>query len=149
MAWTAFIDGGSRGNPGPAAAGVHITDSSGSVQFAGGFFLGHKTNNQAEYHGLIKALELLTTAKADSIEIVSDSQLMVRQINGQYRVRSPVLLRLFDQARGQLDQFDRWKMRHVRREQNTSADELANRAMDDGADVVRTDPLGLAHAGTA
>ncbi len=143
MAWTVSIDGGARGNPGPAAAGVQICDDSGDAVLAAGFFLGHLTNNQAEYHGLLKALQLLTRTQARNVEIIADSQLMVRQINGQYRVKAPGLKPLFDQARTLLEGFDRWRISHVRREANTQADALANLAMDARADVTETDTLGL------
>ena len=144
MSWTASIDGGSRGNPGPAGAGVHIRDEAGAVVFAGGFFLGRMTNNQAEYRSLLAALDLLHRAGAGAIEIVSDSELMVRQINGSYRVKSAGLKPLFDKARHRLKDFEGWEMRHVRREQNAQADRLANQAMDARTHVTVTDRLGLA-----
>lgn len=142
MPWTAHIDGGSRGNPGPAAAGVVLRDESGHVAVAAGFFLGRATNNQAEYNGLLRALDLFERAGAREIEIVSDSELMVRQINGQYKVRSPDLRPLFEDARTALAAF-RWRIRHVLRAHNTDADGLANDAMDAHGDVVRVDTLGL------
>ena len=147
MAWTAHIDGGSRGNPGPAAVGVHLADPTGAPVFAAGFSLGRKTNNQAEYQGLLTALEMLGRAHADEIEVVSDSELLVRQINGEYRVKSPILKPLFDQARLLLGGFRQWRVRHVLREYNVKADALANRAMDARADVIEHDPLGLAADG--
>jgi len=91
MTWTAFIDGGSRGNPGPAGAGVQLRDSRDKVVFAGGFFLGRRTNNQAEYAGLVAALDLLEQAGAESIRIFSDSELLVRQTTGEYKVKSAAL----------------------------------------------------------
>lgn len=141
MTWTAYIDGGSRGNPGPAAAGVELSDDTGRAVFAAGFFLGRMTNNQAEYHGLLKALEHLVRAGASRVEIVSDSELMVRQINGQYRVRSPDLQPLYARARELLQQLEQWRMRHVMREDNSRADALANKAMDARADVIVTDEI--------
>jgi uncharacterized repeat protein (TIGR04076 family) len=142
MPWTAHIDGGSRGNPGPAAAGVVLRDESGRTALAAGFFLGRATNNQAEYQGLLNALRLLEAAGAKEIRIVSDSELMVRQMNKQYRVKSPDLRPLYEEAIGRLDRF-RWKMTHTLREGNADADALANEAMDARADVVRVDLLGL------
>jgi len=149
MPWTVHIDGGSRGNPGPAGAGVHIADPSGRTTFAGGFFLGKLTNNQAEYRGMLAALDVLERAGADDIEIVSDSQLMVRQINGEYRVKSPDLAPLFEEARRRLGRFRQWKMRHVLRGENVHADKLANDAMDARRDVVAVDLLKLAPSSAA
>lgn len=143
MPWTAYIDGGARGNPGPAGVGVEIRNSDGDVVFSGGFFLGRQTNNAAEYAGLLAALDLLARAKADPIEIVSDSQLMVRQINGEYRVKAPQLKVFYMEARRRLEGFNGWAMRHVYREENTAADGRANEAMDMGEDVIATDTLKL------
>lgn len=149
MPWTAFIDGGSRGNPGPAAAGVEIRDPSGRVHFAGGLFLGRMTNNQAEYHGLLAAIEHLTQAGAADVSIASDSELMVRQINGQYRVRSPELLPLYERSIKGLRGLGRWSMRHVPRNQNKAADALANKAMDRAADVIEVRAGAAAEAPAA
>jgi uncharacterized repeat protein (TIGR04076 family) len=143
MPWTAYIDGGARGNPGPAGAGVCIQDPSGAVVFAGGFFLGSTTNNQAEYSGLLNALRLLEQAGADEIRVFSDSELMVRQITGQYRVKAPGLKPLYAEAMDRFSRFGKWQMNHVYRENNAQADGLANHAMDDQYDVVATDDLGL------
>ncbi len=132
------IDGGSRGNPGPAACGVAIdrlTDAGIEPIMQAGFFLGRLTNNVAEYHGLLKALEYADKLKPDEIEIVSDSQLMVMQITGQYKVKAPQLKPLVEQAREQLRPFGKWSIRHVYREANTRADQLANLAMDKKRDV--------------
>lgn len=142
MPWTAHIDGGSRGNPGPAAAGVVIRDDTDKTVVAAGFYLGRATNNQAEYQGLLHALKLLERAGARPIQIVSDSELMVRQINGQYKVRSPDLRLLYEEAMSLLSGMQ-WQMRHTLREGNTDADGLANEAMDAAADVVRLDTRGL------
>jgi ribonuclease HI len=149
MPWTAHIDGGSRGNPGPAGAGVHIADPSGRTAFAGGFFLGKLTNNQAEYRGMLAALDVLERAGADDVEIVSDSQLMVRQINGEYRVKSADLAPLFQEARQRLGRFRQWKMRHVLRGENVRADKLANDAMDARRDVIAVDVLKLGSGSAA
>lgn len=143
MSWTAFIDGGSRGNPGPAAAGVRILDPSGKVAFEGGFFLGKATNNHAEYRGLLAALDLLERAGAEEAAIVSDSELLVRQINGQYKVKSPELRPLFEDALKRLRKLDGWQVRHVLRNENTHADRMANKAMDARGDVVALDRLNL------
>src|SRR5580765_4499812 len=112
MTWTAHIDGGSRGNPGPAAAGVVIRNDAGQTVLAAGFFLGRTTNNQAEYQGLLHALESLHRAAAKQVQIVSDSELMVRQINGQYKVKSPDLKPLYEEAIGALRTLQ-WQIRHT------------------------------------
>jgi len=132
----AYIDGGSRGNPGPAAAGVAVVDAdSGRPVRKAGFFLGEMTNNQAEYHGLLRAIEICRELGADRVSIVSDSQLMVRQIHGEYRVKSSTLKPLHRKALDALDGFEAWDMSHVLREQNEQADALANEAMDAQTDV--------------
>lgn len=144
MPWIAFIDGGARGNPGPAGVGVHITDASGQVTVAAGLFLGHATNNQAEYRGLLAALDLLTRAGASDVEIRSDSELLVRQMQGKYKVKAPGLIELYQQARSMSRRFASFGIRHIPREQNNHADDLANKAMDRAGNVVVVDRLGLA-----
>lgn len=144
MTWTAHIDGGSRGNPGPAGAGVSIDDEKGREVFGAGFFLGPKTNNQAEYAGLLQALKVLSAAGAQSIRILTDSELMAHQINGVYRVKSPDLRPLHSQAKELLSSFEQWRIEYVPREQNRLADKLANQAMDARKLVVVRDRLNLA-----
>ena len=127
----AHVDGGSRGNPGPAAAGVVVSAADdGTVLFEGGYFLGRATNNVAEYHGLLKALDAARRLGADEVSIRSDSELMVRQMNGEYRVKNAGLKPLFEQASGAARSFRKFDIRHVRRQQNVDADRLANQAMD-------------------
>jgi len=124
------IDGGSRGNPGPAGAGVVIRAADdGTVLQQAGVFLGTATNNVAEYRGLIEGLRRAETLGAKQIEVLSDSELLVRQMNGQYRVKNAGLKPLFEKANSLAGRFDRFSIRHVRREQNTLADEMANKAM--------------------
>lgn len=135
------VDGGSRGNPGPGGAGAELRNADGDPVFEAGFFLGHVTNNQAEYTGLIRGLEAAMRAGADEIEIYADSELLVKQIHGDYRVRNAGLLPLFDRVMALLGNFRKWGIRHVRREQNRIADSLANDAMDAKSDTVRTDRL--------
>ncbi|RMF82011.1 MAG: reverse transcriptase-like protein [Planctomycetota bacterium] len=130
------IDGGSRGNPGPAGAGVVIRRESGDLLHEGAYFLGHQTNNAAEYHGLIRALQRAEPFATEPLTILSDSQLLVRQLTGEYRVKSPALYPLFEQAQMLLLRFSVWKVKHIPREQNRRADELANLAMDRGNDVI-------------
>jgi ribonuclease HI len=137
---TIHFDGGSRGNPGPASAGVVITETDTAKPLhEAGYFLGKCTNNVAEYHGLIHSLEQAGVLGGTTLEIHSDSELLVRQVTGQYRVKSPDLKPLHQRAVTLLNQFDGWKIRHVRREQNQRADELANLAMDHRADVTASD----------
>lgn len=130
-----FTDGGSRGNPGPSAAGFVIQDTLGNQLLAKGIFLGNNTNNFAEYNGVILSLEAALEMKAEKITLYSDSQLMVRQINGQYKVKSPNLKELYNRAVELLGQFQNWKVEHVYREQNKEADALANKAMDIKDDI--------------
>ncbi len=141
MKLTIHIDGGARGNPGPAGAGVVIRDEDGRSRLEAGFYLGRKTNNAAEYTALLKALEAAQAAAADELVIFSDSELLVRQINGDYRVKSQSLRELFDIAYDLLHGFKKWSISHVRREANEDADEMANRAMDAGEDLVLVDKL--------
>lgn len=133
------IDGGARGNPGPAGAGVVIHDDEGGAQLEAGFFLGRMTNNVAEYTALLKALEASHRLSAEQLLIHSDSELLVKQINGEYRVKNPGLQTLFEEAMSRLKKFSKWTVRHVRREGNARADELANLAMDAGEDVIEID----------
>ena len=136
MHCTIHIDGGARGNPGPAGVGVVIQDTANDKYLhEAGYFLGEATNNVAEYQGLIRGLQVATELGATRILVVSDSELMVKQINGQYRVKAANLKPLYQQAVGLLGRFGKWQMTHTRRENNQLADQLANRAMDAAADV--------------
>lgn len=130
-----FVDGGSRGNPGPAAAGVVLADPDGTVLVERGYFIGRATNNVAEYIALIRGLELASEFSPQRLEVFADSELVVRQITGQYRVKSPDLLPLFEQAQMILLRFDSWQIRHIPRAKNERADRLANLAMNHKADV--------------
>ena len=129
MKLTINIDGGSRGNPGPAGAGVVARDEAGTVLAAQGVYLKHATNNVAEYTGLLTALETARQLGGSDVTIISDSELLVRQMNGQYRVKNEGLKPLFDQASTLAAQLPRVKFTHVRREYNKDADRLANLAM--------------------
>lgn len=134
------IDGGSRGNPGPAAVGIVIVDAeSGRSRCEKGVFLGQATNNVAEYQGLIRAVHAALDMGATELTIHSDSELMVRQIHGEYRVKSEELRPLFQQAIALLRKAAKWKLLHVRREKNQRADQLVNAALDAGMDVDYTD----------
>ena len=125
-----YVDGGARGNPGPAGAGVVVLDASdGAALYEGGIFLGRATNNVAEYRGLLAGLEVAGQLEADEVEVVSDSQLLVRQMTGEYRVRNVALKELHARAQKLVGAVRRCTFRHVRREHNTRADALANQAM--------------------
>ena len=130
------IDGAARGNPGPAAAGVVIRDEQGRQILEAGYLLKPMTNNQAEYHALRLALQAARRWGEQHVKVFSDSELVVRQVTGRYRVRNAGLREIFEQIQKLLLGFDGWQITHVPREQNTRADELANLALDAGDDVV-------------
>jgi ribonuclease HI len=134
----AFIDGAARGNPGPAGYGVFMTTDSGEIIEISGF-LGHTTNNVAEYSGLLEALAAARTEGASEVEIVSDSELLVKQMLGVYRVKHPNLVPLFVRAKELARSFGRFSIRHTLRAGNKDADRLANIAVDraDGKHVAR------------
>ena len=128
----AHIDGGARGNPGPAGYGVHLTLPDGTVWDEVWGYLGERTNNVAEYAALLAALEYALRSGAASLQVRSDSQLLVRQMLGRYRVKNLGLRPLFQRAREGAARLRTFKIEHVYREANRDADALANRAMDDG-----------------
>ncbi len=131
----AYIDGASRGNPGPAAAGYTLADSAGTQLQAKAFFLGRATNNIAEYTSLVKALEAAEKIGTEQLVVFSDSELLVRQINGQYKVKSEQIRPLFRQAVNLLGEFKNWKVRHIPREKNKETDRLVNQALNLGTDI--------------
>jgi ribonuclease HI len=131
-AHTAHIDGGARGNPGPAGYGVVVHDASGKKVAELSEYLGHQTNNYAEYQGLLGVLRYAVTNNLKSLQVVSDSELMVRQMKGIYKVKSPDLKRLYDEAQQLVRKLERFEIRHAMRENNVDADRLANEAMDRG-----------------
>jgi len=128
----AYCDGGSRGNPGPAGYGVHIEDGKGAAIGELSEFVGRKTNNFAEYSGLLAALQFALDHGYRRLKVVSDSELMVKQIKGQYRVNSPELRPLYEEAKRRIRELDSFQIQHVLREKNRHADRLANEAMDRG-----------------
>ena len=130
---TAYIDGGSRGNPGPAGYGVQIVGDDGAVIAELYGSLAHTTNNVAEYNGLLAALAWAVDHGLQSLHIRSDSELLVKQLRGQYRVKNPGLQPLYQDARALTARIGRVTFEHVRRELNTEADRLANFAMDEAA----------------
>ena len=128
----AYCDGGSRGNPGPAGFGVYIQDSAGRVLAELSEYLGTRTNNFAEYSALLAALDFAIANGHRSLRVISDSELMVKQMKGQYRVNSPELRPMYDEAKRRVSQVDHFQIQHVLREKNRHADRLANLAMDRG-----------------
>jgi len=126
----AHIDGGSRGNPGPAAYAVVLDRADGTHLASLSKYLGHATNNVAEYSGLLAALDYALEHNHRRLKVVTDSELLARQIAGRYKVKNPNLKVLFDRARALIAQFDAFRIEHVRREYNKEADRLANEAMD-------------------
>jgi ribonuclease HI len=129
-----FSDGASRGNPGPAGAGAVLTLPSGEVLERLGLFLGTQTNNHAEYMGAILGLKRARALGADEVELVADSQLLIRQLAGRYRVKSATLRPLYEEARRLLALFRRHSLRHLPREENKEADTMSNRAIDERLD---------------
>jgi ribonuclease HI len=130
MRYIVHTDGAARGNPGPAAVGVVIQDETGRVVYEVSRSLGVRTNNEAEYLAFLAALEYLRESRPEGVEFNLDSELVVRQLNGQYKVKEPRLQALHGQALMLLNLFPGHSIRHVRREQNKRADELANEALD-------------------
>ena len=130
MKVVAFCDGGARGNPGPAGVGVSIKGPRGKVLAEISEAIGHATNNVAEYTAVKRALERAAELGATDVEIVSDSKLLVEQLNGHYRVKNPTLQRLHAEVRSTARGFKTVTYRHVRREKNVRADELVNLAID-------------------
>jgi len=129
--WVLWIDGGARGNPGPAGAGAALYNPAGKRVAAKAFPFGVATNNAAEYEALIRGLELARAAGARRIEVRSDSELLVRQMTGEYRVRAHHLQDAAERAHGLLGAFAEARFTAIRREANREADRLANRAMDE------------------
>ncbi len=135
----AHVDGGARGNPGPAGYGVAIEDQGGRRVAGLSEYLGHRTNNYAEYRGLLAALEYALSHGPKALKVISDSELMVRQIKGVYKVRNAALLELYQKAQQLIRQLEWFQIGHVLRESNREADRLANEAMDRGQGRARLD----------
>ena len=129
--WRLMVDGASRGNPGQAGCGAVIYDENGSVIEELFRYLGSTTNNVAEYQGLLMGLKAALERGARSLQIQSDSELLVRQLNGVYRVKNAALQSLYKEAVELLGRFEAFGVTHVRREFNKVADRLANRAIDE------------------
>jgi tryptophan 2,3-dioxygenase/ribonuclease HI len=124
------VDGGSRGNPGPAAAAAVVSSTDGDVVDEASVTLGEATNNVAEYRGLLLGLERAREHGATEVEVVNDSELVAKQVNGEYRVKSPDMAALHEQALVELERFDAWSIRSVPRAENAAADALVNQALD-------------------
>ena len=126
-----YSDGAARGNPGPAGAGAVLTDATGAVIARLGRFLGNRTNNVAEYEGLLLGLKHARDLGYRQVEVRADSQLLIRQLKGEYAVRHAGLKPLHAEALRLLHGFDRYELQHVPREENALADEMSNRAIDE------------------
>ncbi|HET8813631.1 MAG TPA: ribonuclease HI family protein [Solirubrobacterales bacterium] len=127
---TVNVDGGARGNPGPAAIGVILRNGDGQVLEEAGERIGETTNNVAEYRALLRGIELAAAHGATDLELIGDSELVVRQVEGRYKVKNPGMKQLHGEVRKALRNFDSWSIRHVRRNENAEADRLVNEALD-------------------
>ena len=125
------MDGGARGNPGPAAIAAVASTPDGEELAERKLYIGEATNNVAEYRALLLGLELARDLGAEEVEVINDSELVARQIGGEYKVKNAGLKPLFTEAMSELRGFHRWAVRPVRREQNARADELVNEALDE------------------
>jgi ribonuclease HI len=130
-AWRANVDGGSRGNPGPASYGVVIRDPRGEIVARLKKYIGRTTNNVAEYYGLIAALDYAQSNNIRALRVESDSELLVKQMRGQYKVKSADLQPLYERAKKMSQAIPSFRIDHVYREQNREADLLANEALDE------------------
>jgi ribonuclease HI len=127
------VDGGARGNPGPAAIAAVITTPAGELVEERGEAIGRATNNVAEYRALLLGIERARALGARQVELIGDSELIVKQVKGEYRVKDPGLQPLYAQVKAALADLDRWSIRHVRREHNAAADRLVNETLDEAA----------------
>jgi ribonuclease HI len=130
MRVTVHVDGGARGNPGPAAIGVVVSDGDGGVLDEVGERIGVATNNVAEYKALLRGIALARALGAREVELVNDSELIAKQLTGAYKVKHPAMKPLYEQAVAALRGFDSWRIRSVPRAQNADADRLVNEALD-------------------
>jgi len=135
MSWTLFTDGASRGNPGPAGAGAGLFDTAGRELAARSLALGHCTNNVAEYRALLLGLQTALELSCACLDIRLDSELIVRQLQGRYKVKHETLKPLFAEVQCLLARLESWSVAHVPRAQNKRADELANRGIDEAKKV--------------
>jgi ribonuclease HI len=130
MRLTVHVDGGARGNPGPAAVAAVVSDGDGQVLTEAARVIGRATNNVAEYRALLLGIETARALGGTELDLVGDSELIVKQVRGEYRVKNADLKPLHAEVRGALDEVDAWSIRHVRRELNKEADRLVNEALD-------------------
>ena len=126
------VDGGARGNPGPAAVAAVVQDSGGGVLEERAERIGTATNNVAEYRALLLGIERAKAFEARELELIGDSELIVRQVNGEYKVKDATLRELHAEVTRALSEFEGWSISHVRRELNAEADRLVNEALDGG-----------------
>ncbi len=131
--FTVNVDGGARGNPGPAAIGV-VLRGGGEVLEEVGETIGEATNNVAEYRALLRGIELAAEHGASELDLVGDSELVVRQVEGRYKVKNAGMKELHEEVKRALREFDSWSIRHVRRAENADADRLVNQALDGALD---------------
>lgn len=124
------VDGGARGNPGPAAIAAVVQEGNGEVVEERSEAIGIATNNVAEYRALLLGIERAAALGARRLELIGDSELIVRQVNGEYKVKDEALRALHRQVREALDDFEEWSIRHVRRDENAEADRLVNEELD-------------------
>ena len=124
------VDGGARGNPGPAAIGVVVSSPDGDVLEEVAETIGEATNNVAEYQALLRGVQRASALGATEVEIVNDSELVAKQLTGAYKVKHPAMKPLYAKAIAALGQFDAWRVRSVPRAENARADELVNQALD-------------------
>ncbi len=129
---TVNVDGGARGNPGPAAIGVVVRDADGAVLEEHGERIGRATNNVAEYRALLAGIESAAALGASELELRGDSELVVRQVEGRYKVKNPDMRELHAAVKQALGPFESWSIRHVPRAENADADRLVNQALDGG-----------------
>ena len=143
---SAHCDGGARGNPGPAGYGALIQDADGTVIAELSEFLGIRTNNFAEYSGLLGCLQFALDHHHPRLRVVSDSELMVKQIQGKYQVNSPDLKPLWQEAKNRIAKLEKFEITHALRHKNKDADRLANQAMDRGMNAPSRLQIRVSHA---
>jgi ribonuclease HI len=130
MRLTVNVDGGARGNPGPAAIGAVVRDEGGEIVLERAERIGRTTNNVAEYRALLLGIAAAKELGGEEVELVGDSELIVRQVEGRYKVKDATLRELHAEAKQALAGLERWSIRHVKRAQNADADRLVNAALD-------------------